>query len=206
MNNNEILLLKLGEVVLKGLNRRSFEDKLMSNVNRRVSKCGNFRVYSKQSTIYVEPAEETCDLAGAYAACKQVFGIIAVARALPCAKEKEAILATAKTYLGEALTAARSFKVESKRADKSFPMSSIQLSQWVGGALHDAFPHLTVDVHHPELTVYVEVREDAAYVHGPAEAAAGCLPLGMGLMAFRTLERLWWLITGKIDPSEIEIN
>lgn len=70
--------------------------------------------------------------------------------------------------------------MESKRADKSFPMGSIQLSQWVGGALHDAFPHLTVDVHHPELTVYIEVREDAAYVHGPAESAAGGLPLGMG--------------------------
>ena len=109
----------------------------------------------------MEPAEETCDLAGAYAACKQVFGIIAVARALPCAKEKEAILETAKAYLGDALTAARSFKVESKRADKSFPMSSIQLSQWVGGHLHEAFPHLAVDVHHPELTVYVAV----SYTH-----------------------------------------
>ena len=148
---NEIILCKLGEVVLKGLNRRSFEMKLMSNIRRRTARFGKFRIYSKQSTIYVEPAEETCDLSGAYAACKQVFGIIAIARAVPCPKEKEAILATAKTYLGEALTAARSFKVESKRADKSFPMSSIQLSQWVGGELHEAYPHLKVDVHHPEL-------------------------------------------------------
>lgn len=177
---NEIILCKLGEVVLKGLNRRSFEMKLMSNIRRRTARFGKFRIYSKQSTIYVEPAEETCDLSGAYAACKQVFGIIAIARAVPCPKEKEAILATAKTYLGEALTAARSFKVESKRADKSFPMSSIQLSQWVGGELHEAYPHLKVDVHHPELTVYVEVREDAAYVHAPAEPAAGGLPIGMG--------------------------
>ena len=177
---NEIILCKLGEVVLKGLNRRSFEMKLMSNIRRRTARFGKFRIYSKQSTIYVEPAEETCDLSGAYAACKQVFGIIAVARALPCAKEKEAILETAKAYLGDALTAARSFKVESKRADKSFPMSSIQLSQWVGGHLHEAFPHLAVDVHHPELTVYVEVREEAAYVHAPAEPAAGGLPIGMG--------------------------
>ena len=84
-----------------------------------------------------------------------------------------AFIDTAKTYLGDALNAVKSFKVESKRADKSFPMGSIQLSQWVGGALHDAFPHLKVDVHHPELTVFVEVREDAAYVHGPAESAAG---------------------------------
>ena len=177
---HEIILCKLGEIVLKGLNRHSFEMKLMSNIRRRTQRCGKFKIYSRQSTIYVEPAEETCDLDAAYDACKKVFGIIAIARAVPCAKEKEAIFATAKEYLAPALLAARSFKVESKRSDKSFPMGSIQLSQWVGGALHDAFPHLTVDVHHPELTVYLEVREDAAYVHGPAEAAAGGLPIGMG--------------------------
>ena len=177
---HEIILCKLGEIVLKGLNRHSFEMKLMSNIRRRTQRYGKFKIYSRQSTIYVEPVEETCDLNAAYDACKKVFGIIAIARAVPCAKEKEAIFATAKEYLGPALLAAKSFKVESKRSDKSFPMGSIQLSQWVGGALHDAFPHLTVDVHHPELTVYVEIREDAAYVHGPAEAAAGGLPLGMG--------------------------
>ena len=177
---HEIILCKLGEVVLKGLNRRSFEMKLMSNIRRRTQPFGKFKIYSRQSTIYVEPVEETCDLNAAYDACKKVFGIIAIARAVPCAKEKEAIFATAKEYLGPALLAAKSFKVESKRSDKSFPMGSIQLSQWVGGALHDAFPHLTVDVHTPELTVYLEVREDAAYVHGPAEAAAGGLPIGMG--------------------------
>ena len=177
---HEIILCKLGEVVLKGLNRHSFEMKLMSNLRRRTQRCGKFKIYSRQSTIYVEPAEESCDLDAAYDACRKVFGIIAIARAVPCAKEKEAIFATAKEYLGPSLLAARSFKVESKRSDKSFPMGSIQLSQWGGGALHDAFPHLAVDVHHPELTVYLEVREDAAYVHGPAEAAAGGLPIGMG--------------------------
>ena len=177
---HEIILCKLGEIVLKGLNRHSFEMKLMSNIRRRTQRYGKFKIYSRQSTIYVEPVEDTCDLDAAYDACKKVFGIIAIARAVPCAKEKEAIFATAREYLAPALLAAKSFKVESKRSDKSFPMGSIQLSQWVGGALHDAFPHLTVDVHHPELTVYLEVREDAAYVHGPAEAAAGGLPIGMG--------------------------
>ena len=189
---HEIILCKLGEIVLKGLNRRSFEMKLMSNIRRRTQRYGKFKIYSRQSTIYVEPVEETCDLAAAYDACKKVFGIIAIARAVPCAKEKEAIFATAKEYLGPALLAAKSFKVESKRSDKSFPMGSIQLSQWVGGALHDAFPHLTVDVHTPELTVYLEVREDAAYVHGPAEAAAGGLPIGMGGLAVS-------LLSGGID-------
>ncbi len=177
---HEIILCKLGEIVLKGLNRHSFEMKLMSNIRRRTQRYGKFKIYSRQSTIYVEPVEETCDLNAAYDACKKVFGIIAIARAVPCAKEKEVIFATAKEYLGPALLAAKSFKVESKPSDKSFPMGSIQLSRWEGGALHDAFPHLTVDVHTPELTVYLEVREDAAYVHGPAEAAAGGLPIGMG--------------------------
>ena len=187
----EIILCKLGEVVLKGLNRRSFEMKLMSNIRRRTQKFGKFRIYSRQSTIYVEPVGQ-CNLAGAYDACKKVFGLIAITKAVPCEKSKEAILETAKLYLGDALGAAGSFKVETKRADKTFPMSSIQVSQWVGGMLHDAFPHLTVDVHHPALTVYVEIREDAAYVHAPAEPAAGGLPLGMGGSALS-------LLSGGID-------
>ena len=189
---HEIILCKLGEVVLKGLNRHSFEAKLMSNIRRRTQKFGKFKIYSRQSTIYGEPVGDGCDLAGAYAACKQVFGLIAIARAVPCEKSKEAILETAKAYLGDSLLKAGSFKVESKRADKSFPMSSIQISQWVGGMLHDAFPHLKVDVHTPELTVYVEIREDAAYVHAPAEPAAGGLPLGMGGSALS-------LLSGGID-------
>ena len=189
---HEIILCKLGEVVLKGLNRHSFETKLMSNIRRRTQKFGKFKIYSRQSTIYVEPVGEDCDLAGAYAACKQVFGLIAITKAVPCEKSKEAILETAKAYLGGELQKAKSFKVETKRADKSFPMGSIEISQWVGGMLHDAFPHLKVDVHAPELTVYVEVREDAAYVHAPAEPAAGGLPLGMGGSALR-------LLSGGID-------
>lgn len=188
----EMILCKLGEVVLKGLNRRSFEMRLMANIRRRTQHYGKFNIYSKQSTIYVEPADGTCDLAGAYEACRKVFGIIAVARALPCEKNKEAIFETARTYLNTALLSARSFKVETRRADKSFPLGSIQLSQWVGGELHDAFPHLKVDVHTPELTVFIEVREDAAYVHAPAEPAAGGLPLGMSGSAVS-------LLSGGID-------
>ena len=188
----EMILCKLGEVVLKGLNRRSFEDKLISNLRRRVAKCGNFRIYSKQSTIYVEPADDACDLDGAFAACRQVFGVIAVSKALPCEKSLPAVIDTAKTYLRDALSTASSFKVESKRADKSFPLTSIQLSQRLGGALHEAFPNLTVDVHNPELTVFVEIRDDAAFVHGPAVPGAGGLPLGMGGSAVT-------LLSGGID-------
>ncbi len=188
----EMILCKLGEVVLKGLNRRSFEDKLISNLRRRVSKSGNYRVYSKQSTIYVEPVNDACDLDAAFAACRQVFGVVAVSRALPCEKDVQAIIGTAKQYLAGELSAAKSFKVESKRADKTFPLTSIELSQQVGGALHQAFPNLTVDVHDPELTVFLEIRDDAAFVHGPAVPGAGGLPLGMGGTAVT-------LLSGGID-------
>ena len=188
----EMILCKLGEVVLKGLNRRSFEDKLMANVRRRVSKCGAFRIYSKQSTIYVEPENDDCDMPAAYDACKKVFGIICVSKAVPCDKNVQAIIRTAKEYLADNMTAARSFKVESKRADKTFPLTSIQLSQQVGGALHQAFPTCEVNVHDPELVVHIEIRDDAAYVHGPSEPAAGGLPLGMGGTAVS-------LLSGGID-------
>ena len=180
MQTNEMLLLKLGEVVLKGLNRRSFEDKLVSNVRRRLKGCGSFQVYVRQSTIYVEPQSDACDMEAAYAAARQVFGVAAVARAVPCGKTVEAIVDTAQTYLADAFAQAHSFKVESKRADKAFPMTSIQLSQAVGGELAEQFPNVTVDVHHPDLTVYVEIRETAAYVHAPSVPGAGGLPVGMG--------------------------
>lgn len=180
MNNNEMLLLKLGEVVLKGLNRRSFEDRLVSNVRRRLKACGSFQVYIRQSTIYVEPTAENCDMEAAYAAARQVFGVVSVARAVPCEKTVEAIVETAKTYLADAFAAAGSFKVESKRADKNFFLNSIQISQAVGGELAEAFPAVAVDVHNPDLTVYVEIREKHAYVHAPSVPGAGGLPVGMG--------------------------
>ena len=188
----EIILLKLGEVVLKGLNRRSFEDKLMSNIRRRLQHCGKFQVVSRQSTIYVEPAGEGCDMEEAYALCKRVFGVIAVTRARPCPKDKDAMVSCAKSYLGDQLAKAKTFKVETKRSDKHFSMNSMEISQYVGGALHDAYPHLKVDVHDPELCVHVEVREKAAYVHGPSEPGAGGLPIGMGGKAVS-------LLSGGID-------
>ena len=191
MNQQEIFLLKLGEVVLKGLNRRSFEDKLLSNVRRRLRGCGSFQVYLRQSTIYVEPQGE-CDMEAAWEACRQVFGVAAIARAVPCEKTVEAITDTAARYLAPEFAKARSFKVESKRADKSYYLNSIQVSQEVGGELAERFPSVAVDVHDPDLTVYVEIREKAAYVHAPSIPGAGGLPVGMGGRAVS-------LLSGGID-------
>lgn len=188
----EIFLLKLGEVVLKGQNRQSFEDKLLANVRRRVKNCGSFQCSLRQSTIYVEPQGEDCDMEAAWDACRQVFGIAAVARAEPCEKTVDAIVEAARTYLADAFAVAKSFKVESKRADKMFPMNSIQLSQAVGGDLAELFPHVAVDVHTPDLTVFVEIREKYAYVHTPSVPGAGGLPIGMGGRAVS-------LLSGGID-------
>ena len=179
MHQNEMFLLKMGEVVLKGLNRRAFEDRLMTNVRRRMRRVGNFQVYMRQSTIYVDPQGE-CDMEEAYKACRQIFGIAAVARAVPCEKTIEAIVETAKTYLAGEFAKARTFKVESKRADKLYYLNSIQISQAVGGELAEAFPCVRVDVKKPDLTVFVEIREKAAYVHAPSVPGAGGLPIGMG--------------------------
>ena len=177
---DEIFLLKMGEMVLKGLNRRTFEERLMGNARRRLQKYGKFRIYSRQSITYVEPKEAGCDMDGAFATLSRLFGVVGLSRAKACEKTPEAILETAKTYLHDDLMAARTFKVESKRADKTFPMTSIQLSQYVGGELNEAFPHIQADVHHPELTVHVEVRDYAAYVHGDPAPGAGGLPVGVG--------------------------
>ena len=188
----EMILLKLGEMVLKGLNRRSFEDKLQANIHRRLHPFGQFRVYTRQSTTYVEPKEDSCDVMAAYEALQKVFGIVGISLARPCEKDKDAILATAKEFLDDQLRTAKTFKVETKRADKSFPMTSIQLSQYVGGELHEVYETLEVVVHHPELVVHVEVRDFAAYVHAHAVPGAGGLPVGINGRAVS-------LLSGGID-------
>ncbi len=176
----EIFLLKMGEIVLKGLHRRKFEDRLAGNITRRVHPYGRFRVYSRQSTVYVEPIEATCDLEGAWEALKPVFGVAGLSRARSCFKDKNAFFYAARDYLADQLNAARTFKVESKRADKSFGMTSMELSRYVGGRLADAFPHLKVDLYHPDVTVHLEVRDFSGYVHGSPTPGAGGLPVGTG--------------------------
>ena len=188
----EIFLLKLGEIVLKGSNKRQFEGRLRQNVRRRMKPFGNFDVYILQSTVYVEPMDEMCDLDGAWEACHSIFGVVSLCRSRPCEKNLDAIFEAVEAYLGDDLEMAESFKVESKRSDKQFPMSSIAISQDIGGRLAEAHPNCRVDVHHPEYTVYVEVRDLSAYVHGPARQGAGGLPTGVG-------GRAMCLLSGGID-------
>ena len=176
----EMFLLKLGEIVLKGANRRTFEETLKKNVRRTVSHFGAFKVYIMQSMVYVEPQADDCDLDGAWEACGHVFGVSSMCRCRACEKNLDAIYQAVVDYLGDELSVQKSFKVESKRSDKSFPLNSIQISQEIGGRLAEAFPQVAVDVHTPAYVVNVEVRDFAAYIHGPAVPGAGGLPTGTG--------------------------
>ena len=188
----EIFLLKLGEIVLKGANKRQFEDKLRQNIRRRMRVYGNFDVYLMQSTVYVEPMDEMCDVDGAWDACRSIFGLASLCRCKACDKDVDSIFKAIEEYLGDELDCAESFKVESKRSDKRFHLTSIGISQTIGGLLAEAHPACRVDVHHPAYTVYVEVRDLAAYVHGPAVPGAGGLPTGVG-------GRAMCLLSGGID-------
>ena len=174
----EILLLKYGEIVLKGANKRYFEDMLLRQLRRKAKPYGEFEIYRSQSTIYIEPKTDFCDMDGMMAAAGKVFGIVAICRAAVCEKNMESILETVKAYIPPHLAGKKTFKVESKRSDKNFPLDSIEISREAGGAVLSACPHMKVDVHNPDVTVRVEVRDFAAYVHpGPVKGAGG-MPVG----------------------------
>ena len=160
----ESFLCKYGEIALKGANRATFEALLVREIKFRLGHVGKFQIVRSQSVIRVEPAEELTSeqFDTAYALLRKTFGIVAVSRVAQTEKNFDDIVALAIEYLGDRLANARTFKVETKRADKKFPMTSIEISQYVGGMLHDAYPHLSVDVHDPDLTIHVEIREKAA--------------------------------------------
>ena len=188
----ELILLKCGELALKGLNRHTFEDVLVKNCRRRIEPLGAFDFYKAQSAIYIEPRGTDIDLDEAVERLTRVFGVAALTRSAVVEKNFDAIRAQAPGYLAGPLETANTFKVEAKRSDKSFPMKSPELCTELGAVLLEAFPHLTVDVHQPDVTVYVEIRERGAYLHTDQIRGAGGLPVG-------TSGRALLLISGGID-------
>ena len=193
----EIILVKYGEMALKGLNRSSFEDVLLRNIRYRLKQIGKFSYTKAQSTIYITPEAETdeaCDelLSAAMPRLKKVFGIAALARALTCEKDWADITKRAVPYLEDALNAAKTFKVEAKRSDKAFPMKSPEICRELGGILLEQYPHLSVNVNEPDVTVTVEIRDTNAYVHAAREKGAGGLPVG-------TAGNAMLLLSGGID-------
>ena len=174
----EIILCKYGEIILKGANRATFEHLLVKELRYRSKFHGNFRIERAQSLIYIVPQDDDCDIDGMYKAASETFGIIAIGRAAAAPKDLSAICDVAKTYLPKFLSDKKTFKVESKRADKTFPYGSPEISAEVGGAILSACNWLRVDVKNPDVTVKVEVRENCAYVHAGQVHAAGGIPIG----------------------------
>jgi len=188
----KIILIKNGELALKGLNRHTFEDTLVKNLKKNLSHLGNISVRKSQSAIFIEPEEEFYNFDDALEAVSKVFGIAAFS--CPCVAEKnmESILKIAPEYLADTLKNVKTFKVEAKRADKKFPLTSPMISAEVGATLLSAFPHLRVDVHNPDCIVTVEIRDFAAYIRAGQLHGAGGLPVG-------TAGRASILISGGID-------
>ena len=174
----EILLCKYGEICLKGANRGYFESLLSRELKYRLSQVGNYRVIKGRSLARIEPAEEDSDMDAAYRVAMHTFGIIAVSRSAYAEKEIGELCRTAVEYLAGTLSAANSFKVEARRADKSFPMHSQQICEELGAAILQNYHNLRVDVHHPEVTVMCEVREEGAYITAGQQHAAGGMPVG----------------------------
>ncbi len=187
----EMFLLKYGEIALKGANRATFESVLMKNIRRRLSDLGEFEVTKSQSTIAVTPQEDGLDLDEAYDRLSKVFGISAMSRSAVVEKSFDAICA-GLPYLDSALSAAKTFKVSAKRSDKRFPLGSPEIAARIGHKLLKRHPHLTVDVHHPDVEVWVEVRDRAAYLHAGQQPGAGGIPVGTG-------GRAALLLSGGID-------
>ena len=188
----EIILLKSGEIALKGLNRGSFEDVLIKNARRRLASLGSFKFTKAQSTIYCKPASDDLDLDEAVERLSKVFGFSALSRAAVVEKDWDDIKTKAVEYLADTLPYVNTFKVMARRSDKTFPMNSPQICAELGGILLEAFPNLTVDVKSPEMVVWVEVREVAAYIHARQLPGAGGLPIG-------TSGKAALLVSGGID-------
>ncbi len=188
----EIILIKNGELALKGLNRSTFEDILIKNIRKRIKPLGDFEYRKEQSTVSVVPMDDYVDMDEVSDRISRVFGIAAFSRALQVEKDIDVILEQAPIYLAEQLRNARTFKVEGKRSDKKFPLKSPELSAQVGGAILSKFPHLKVDVKNPEILVTIEIREKFAFIRGNQTKGAGGMPTG-------TAGKSAILISGGID-------
>lgn len=176
----EVILCKYGEIILKGANKSQFESILLRDVRRRAAHVGNFEVYALQSTVYIEPLSDEEDIEEMFRQARHVFGFVAVTRAAAEEKTVEDICRVAAEYLPEKLAGYKKFRVEAKRSDKKFPLKSPELAGEVGGVILSNLPHMQVDLTHPDITVRVEVRDRAAYIHAGQQRGAGGIPLGCG--------------------------
>lgn len=194
---NEIILLKSGEIMMKGLNRGKFENQLMKNAMEAISDLGKFSINKSQSAFFLKPEDES-DLNEVVNRLNRVFGFAGIARSLIVEKDFDKIKASTIEYLKPQLDSAKTFKVLARRSDKTFPLDSPEISRKLGGYILEHYPNLIVDVHNPELEVVVEVREKGAYIHSNQLPGAGGMPVG-------TSGKAILLISGGIDSPVQDI-
>lgn len=174
----EIILIKNGELALKGLNRSTFEDKMIKNIRRRLSDLGKVTFFKSQSTITVYPESEEFDLDEAEARIGRVFGIAGYSRAALAEKDMADIQKVTLEYFSDKIFAYKTFKVEAKRSDKKFPLKSPEICREIGALMLSNYPFLKVDVHNPDLIITVEIRDKEAYIRGNQKKGAGGIPVG----------------------------
>ena len=190
----EIILCKYGELILKGLNRGYFESTMVREIKERLKDLGKCEVKYSQSIVRIEPddSEEYFDIDEAVRRVSHVFGIATVTRGVATEKSLEKIIEAAKIYLPDKLIGYKTFKVEGKRSDKNFPLTSPELSGEVGAAILSTVRGIRVNVKDPDVIVRVEIRENHAYITAGFEKAAGGMPAG-------TAGKALLLLSGGID-------
>lgn len=185
------ILLKYGELILKGLNKRFFEDKLLNDVREKLKDLGEFSVSVLQSTITVETPDDSL-LDPALERLKKVFGIVSVCLAYRAEKNPEDIARVVREHVAPTLQGYRSFKCDARRSDKKFPLTSPQIARLTGAVCLEVNPRLKVDVHQPEIVVMTEIRDHYAFVHAGSQKGAGGMPSG-------TAGKVLLLLSGGID-------
>ena len=189
----ELIIAKYGEIILKGGNRARFENVLLNNIRNSLKEVAEFDMRLAQATVYVNVHDaDKMDIVVDRMA--KIFGLVSVTRAAEAKKDIDDIKRVAKEYLKKDLTAGKSFKVEAKRSDKGFPLKSPEICMEIGGFLDDEFPEIKVDVHNPDCTVRVEIRDFGVYIYCQENKinGQGGMPIGTG-------DRATLLLSGGID-------
>lgn len=189
----KVILVRYGEIILKGLNRPVFEDKLVANIKKALYGMGKVDISKSQARIYVEPKEEGYDFEAAMDRMIKVFGIVSVSPVWKIDTDLEEMKKWSLELVRDLVDrkGLMTFKVETKRGNKRFPMESPQISMELGAHLLENIPSLKVDVHHPSFQLFVEVRE-STYLYSEMIPSFGGLPLG-------TNGRAMLLLSGGID-------
>ena len=189
---DRLVLIRYGEIYLKGQNRPFFEKMLVNNIKKATEPFGQARVYRAQGRIYVENIEVERIVLERLA---KVFGAIGINPAWKTDKDLDSIKAMVKATMEDALEKSPeeglTFKVESRRADKTFPIGSMDLSRDMGAFILQNFPGLKVDVHNPDIKINLEIREHAYAYHENIPGAGG-MPVG-------TNGKTTLLLSGGID-------